>query len=536
MIEEAFPLKRVSEDSRHEKSAGRAGHISTLHIWPARRPLAAARAAVIAALLPDPADAPEDLRRVYERLAESSDPARQREVLCERIGRVTRWGSEDPKELELLRGLVARAHGGSPKVMDLFAGGGAIPLEALRLGCEATAIEYNPVAWFLLKCTLEFPVRLKGRRWAIRPPEVDGSPPESPQMRLPTGGAEPRDLAGQVRLWGGWVLANVERELATYFPLVDGKQPIAYFWARTVPCQDPSCRATVPLLKTLWLCTRKGGERSLKLELDQERRQVTFRVVAPADPSEVGLPTVGGGKAFCLLHPRPLGLTGDYIKECGKNGLMSAQLTAVAVQGAKGKEYRDPFPEEIEATRRAGVDLPAIMEGLPLGPLSEPLCEVRPAPNTRGVSSLTRFGISTFGQVFTSRQQLVLSSIAKWSRQAQQHLAEIGEGELAEAVSGYLYCVLARVADRDSSICTWQTSGEFLHNTFMRYALPMTWDFCETNPSSDASGGFRQAVEWVAAVVEHLPEASRGCAVVRHLSATEPLGVGVADAIITDPP
>ncbi|MCL4531750.1 MAG: hypothetical protein M1582_00920, partial [Actinobacteria bacterium] len=295
-------------------------------------------------------------------------------------------------------------------------------------------------------------------------------------------------------------------------------------------------RATVPLLKTLWLCTRKGGERALKLELDQERRQVTFRVVTPADPSEVGAPTVGGGKAFCLLHPRPLGLIGEYIKECGKNGLMDAQLTAVVVQGAKGKEYRDPFPEEIEAARRAGVDLPAIMEGLPLGPLNEPLCDVRPAPNTRGVSSLTRFGISTFGQVFTPRQQLVLSSIAKWSRQAQQRLAETGEGELAEAVSGYLYCVLARVADRDSSICTWQTSGEFLHNTFMRYALPMTWDFCETNPSSDASGGFRQAMEWVAAVVEHLTEAARGSAVVQHLSATEPLGVGVADAIITDPP
>ncbi len=182
------------------------------------------------------------------------------------------------------------------------------------------------------------------------------------------------------------------------------------------------------------------------------------------------------------------------------------------------------------------MDLPAIMDGLPLGPLSEPLCEVRPAPNTRGVSSLTRFGISTFGQVFTPRQQLVLSSIAKWSRQAQQCLAETGEGELAEAVSGYLYCVLARVADRDSSICTWQTEPEKVHNTFMRYALPMTWDFCETHPSSDASGGFRQALEWVAAVVEHLTEAARGSAVVRHLSAMESLGAEVADAIITDPP
>lgn len=356
------------------------------------------------------------------------------------------------------------------------------------------------------------------------------------QLRLPAGGDEPVDLAGQVRLWGAWVLANVERELATYFPSPDGKQPIAYFWARTVPCQDPSCRATVPLLKTRWLCTRKGGERALRMELDLERRRLDFRVFTPADPSEVGEPTVASGKAFCPFHPRPLVLTGDYIKECGKKGLMGARLTAVVVEGAKGKEYRDPFPEEVEAVRQAVGDLPSIMEELPLGPLSEPLCEVRPAPNTRGVSSLTRFGISTFGQVFTPRQQLVLSSIAKWTKRAQKDIAEKGERDLAEAVGGYLYCVLARVADRDSSICTWQTSGEFVGHTFMRYALPMTWDFCETHPASDSTGGYSQAVELVAAVIAHLMDAVSEAGVVRHQSATESLGVEVADAIITDPP
>lgn len=167
LIEEAFPLKRVSENSRHEKSAGRSGHISTLHIWPARRPLAASRAAVIAALLPDPAEAPEGLKQEYERVTGTSDPGRQRELLCQRIGEVTRWGKEDWQGLDVLRGLVASAHGAAPHVMDLFAGGGAIPLEALRLGCEATAVEYNPVAWFILKCTLEFPGRLKGRKWGF---------------------------------------------------------------------------------------------------------------------------------------------------------------------------------------------------------------------------------------------------------------------------------------------------------------------------------------------------------------------------------
>lgn len=536
LIEEAFPLRRVSEDSRHEKSAGRSGHISTLHIWPARRPLAACRAAIIAALLPDPPTATGEIKREYERLAGTSDPVRQRQDLINRIERVTRWGAIDEDELAIFRGLLAKTQVGAPKVLDMFAGGGAIPLEAVRLGCDAVAVDYNPVAWLILKSTLEYPGRLKGRRWNIRPPaDADpGSP--SGQLRLLTADEGRTNLAGQVRLWGKWVLGHVEHELAPYFSAPDGKQPIAYFWTRTVPCQDPSCRASVPLLKTLWLSTKRGRERALKLELDHERRAVRFRVIAPGDSAEVGSPTVAGGKAFCPFHERPLILTDDYIKECGKQGQMGAQLTAVVVEGAGGKEYREPSSEETTAAARASEDLPSTMDALPLGPLNEPLCEVRPAPNTRGVSSLTRFGILTYGQVFTPRQQLVLSSIAKWSRRAQMHIVAMGAQDLADAVGAYLYCALARVADRDSSVCTWQTGPEKVHNTFMRYAFPMTWDFCEIHPSSSASGGYSQALEWVSAAVEHLTEAAVGIAEVRLQSATESLGVGVADAIITDPP
>lgn len=536
LIEEAFPLRRVSEDSRHEKSAGRSGHISTLHIWPARRPLAACRAAIIAALLPDPSAATGDIAYEYERLAGTRDPAGQREDLVKRIERVTRWGAIDEGELAVFRELLAKTQSGAPRVLDLFAGGGAIPVEAVRLGCDVLAVEYNPVAWFILKCTLEYPGQLKGRRWNIRPPNDVDAPIPSGQIRLLSGREGELDLAGQVRVWGEWVLAHVERELAPYFSVPDGRQPIAYFWTRTVPCQDPRCRATVPLLKTRWLSTKRGRERALKLDLDHERRVVRFRVIAPGDPTEVGSPTVAGGKAFCPFHERPVILTDDYIKECGKQGLMGAQLTAVVVEGATGKEYREPSPEDVAAAARASEDLPLVMEALPLGPIDEPLCEVRPAPNTRGVSSLTRFGILTYGQVFTPRQQIVLAQIAKWSRRAHAQIASMAEESLADAVGAYLYCVLARVAARDSSICTWQNSAEQVQNTFLRFALPMTWDFCESHPASDASGGYLQSVEWVAAVVEHLSEAAAGGAEVRLQSATEDLGAGVADAIITDPP
>ena len=193
LIEEAFPLQKVSKDSKHEKSPSikkvfrdskhqkkvRREHISTLHIWPARRPLAACRAATIATLLPDPADATEEMKAEYTRLSGSPLPDKQRDYLCNTlIASLTRWGDEngqgdwDAKDqkgrwvnkLRIARELILMAYDGNPpKVLDMFAGGGAIPLEAMRLGCEVTANDYNPIAWFILKCTLEYPQRLVGK-------------------------------------------------------------------------------------------------------------------------------------------------------------------------------------------------------------------------------------------------------------------------------------------------------------------------------------------------------------------------------------
>lgn len=533
LIEEAFPLKKVSEDSKHEKSAGRKGHISTLHIWPARRPLAASRAAVIAALLPDPGDAPPEVRREYERLAESNDPVKQREDLCARIERVTHWGRIDEGELGVLRGLIRTAYGGKvPRVLDMFAGGGAIPLEAMRMGAQAIAVEYNPVAWFVLKCTLDFPSALAGKTWPL--PSDSGKP----RRELFEADGKTGDLAAQVRHWGEWVRRNVEAELASYFPIVDGKQPVAYFWARMVPCQDPKCGATVPLLMTQWLCTKQGKQRALRLHPNATSRRVDFEVFSPQSDTEVGEGTVANGKAFCPFHDPPLPLTAKYIKEQGKKERMGACLTAVCVDGSRGKEYREATKEEVDAAERAVRDLEAVMAELPGGPLHESLVEVRPAPNTRGVSSLTRFGILHFGQVFAPRQQLALGVIARWIRAARGAvIKETNDPDLADAVVGYLYCVLARSADRNSSICTWQTNAEKVGHTFARWALPMTWDFCEVPPSSTASGGLGDNVGYVSADVAHLCAAARASGTTRWASATDEMAIPEpVDAIITDPP
>ena len=260
LIEEAFPLKKVSKDSKHEKNV-RHGHISTLHIWPARRPLAACRAVTIATLLPDPADAPETMKREYTRLSGSPLPDKQRDYLCyELIASLTKWGDEngqadwDDKDqegrwlnkLRIARELIQMAYNGyPPKVMDMFAGGGAIPLEAMRLGCAVIANDYNPVAWFLLKCTLEYPQRFAGKAHQL--PKL--SLAEHPDLK-------DGDLAAHVRLWGQWVLENAHSDLVQYYPVIDEKPTVAYLWARTIPCQDPRCGGTIPLLKTLWVCKK----------------------------------------------------------------------------------------------------------------------------------------------------------------------------------------------------------------------------------------------------------------------------------------
>ena len=341
LIEVAFPLKQVSLDSVHEKNV-RHGHISTLHIWPARRPLAASRAALITTLLTDPGDAEERkdiLDRMAGRVVEKVERKRINGRIVEKVkeettGGILHWGRENGPDLDWFRGKIRDAYGGrAPKVLDPFAGGGAIPLEAMRLGCEVTAMDINPVAWFILKCTLEYPQKLAGQTrplpdFALADREFmeaflkakgfKGVRLRTFLERLGHGKGEGHqlgelaqddslleaDLACHVRAWGRWVLARARRELASFYPTYadfqpltptgdDDKRPIrllevdddgiaqldplnaefkesylkdprnprwvakptvAYLWARTVSCKQ--CRATLPLLKTCWLCKK----------------------------------------------------------------------------------------------------------------------------------------------------------------------------------------------------------------------------------------------------------------------------------------
>ncbi len=320
LIEVAFPLKQASLDSVHEKNV-RHGHISTLHIWPARRPLAASRAALIATLLPDPGNA-EERRQILERLGGKVVETTKRkkmpngkveEVVAEEtVGGILHWGRESGPDLDWFRQKIREAYGGrAPKVLDPFAGGGAIPLEAMRLGCEATAIDINPVAWFILKCTLEYPQKLAGQkrplpsfalfdrefmegffkaqglkgaalRTQLEKLGLGAEAAEGEMRELPglsTSLPVDADLAWHVRAWGRWVLERARVDLARFYPVVDGKPTVAYLWARTVKCKH--CRATLPLLKTRWLCKK-----------DNKRVVLTMDVVRPHPPT----PSPRGGE------------------------------------------------------------------------------------------------------------------------------------------------------------------------------------------------------------------------------------------------
>lgn len=542
LIEEAFPLKKVSEDSKHEKNV-RHGHISTLHIWPARRPLAACRAAIIAALMPDPGD------------------ERGRAELCKKIESITRWGTENGPALDYFRREIREAFGGrAPRVLDMFAGGGAIPLEAMRLGCDVVANDYNPVAWFILKCTLEFPQRLAGKTWPL--PRKGTRKPEKAEGQmalLDMQQGKQGDLADHVRYWGKWVLDKARTELAPYYPTIDGQPTVAYLWARTVPCPDPACGAEVPLLKTLWLnkkvektlpdtpenrvrpdflrikrtrnTTRVviNGRRALRLVPNPEAHHVDFEIWTPGPRDEVPPGTMAGAKSRCPVCG--VNIPKDYIKACGHEGKMGARMTAVVVDTGHGKEYRLPTTEEEETTRRAADALPEAADQIPYGLPTEPL----PGPEILGMR-IPLYGFKTWADLFTPRQLLALVTFVKWTRTAREEMGRLGyPKDWVEAVEGYLAMALDRLADYDSTIAIWV--GDFVGHTFTRFALPITWDFCEVNAVSGIGGDYSSAVEWVRRVTEHLLEAASGNGIptILRQSATEPVA-GSADAVITDPP
>ena len=578
LIEVAFPLKQASLDSVHEKNV-RHGHISTLHIWPARRPLAACRAALIATLLPDPGTDAER-RRLLERLGghvvtrntTKRVGGRKVPVMKEETeGGILHWGREDSPEIELFRAEIKNAYGGrAPRVLDPFAGGGAIPLEAMRLGCEVTAMDINPVAWFILKCTLEYPQRLTGQtrplpQFALESPEfmeaywkatskgrkARGKKQEATQHAMLE--APEADLSWHVRAWGYWVLERARKDMERFYPTVGGKPTVAYLWARTVTCKN--CRATIPLLKTLWLCRKENKRFRLGLKPREDRTGVDFDVVEEpvkggngaqrrAHDQEVGRGTMSRSGAWCPVcgGPGTVAMTMADIRADMKaqhsNGHVGAQMTAVVVDGAQGKEYRLPTDEELQAAREAVDHVDEVFEDVPFGLPTEPT----PTGGGSGAGrafSVQNYGMNQWYKLFTPRQLVALGTFVKHTRAARAAMRTEGYPPMwIEAVSAYLGSAVDRLTNQCSNVSRWNNRGEKIEGTFARFALPIVWDYAELNPLSETTGTYTSAREWVFRVAEHLVKA----VVDAPLPETKACSATVADrrayydVIVTDPP
>jgi len=663
LIEVAFPLKQASLDSVHEKNV-RHGHISTLHIWPARRPLAACRAALIATLLPDPGT-PEARRELCERIGgkvikqiekKKGPGAKGEEKVVEKtVGGILHWGreTENKADVEFFRQEIRKAFGGrAPRVLDPFAGGGAIPLEAMRLGCEVTAIDINPVAWFILKCTLEYPQKLAGQRRPL--PDFVRTDPEFMEsffkaqgfkgttlrsqlrkMGLDEGrqrrsrqdslldaktGKEidltieehtlEADLAWHVRAWGWWVLREARRELARYYPtyadfqplkdvddwrtrhpdqarpmtlvplledgtadvdalnaefsqeyLANGRNPrwvakptVAYLWARTVKCKN--CRATIPLLKTCWLAKKEAKRVLLRLKANADKSSVEFAI-------ESDVPTSGGNNAQRRENDRGIGQgtmsrAGAWCPCCGKPGTvamesedvraeasagrMSATITAVVIDGSVGKEYRRPTHLEAERSTVSEDTLQSVFADVPFGMPNEPVSAGGSRQGGGSPFTVHLYGMTRWRDLFTNRQLLTLGTFVKCSRTVRGMAPAAYPPAWTEVVSAYLALAVDRVANRASMNCIWNMPAGKIEQTFARFALPILWDFAESCPLGDASGGYLGEVEWVSSVCEHLSSAANGASPSHVLgqSAMIPGGNygsdGYFDIVVTDPP
>ncbi|HBL53863.1 MAG TPA: hypothetical protein DDZ34_07545 [Syntrophaceae bacterium] len=600
LIEVAFPMKQASVASVHEKNV-RPGHISTLHIWPARRPLAACRAALLATLLPDPGD-PVKRQELLDRIggavvmknvkSTDDDGVSVNEEKEGLLDGVLAWGQENSPDMDEFRKMILDAYGGkAPKVLDPFAGGGAIPLEAMRLGCDVTAADLNPVAWLILKCTLDYPSWFAGKKWPL-PDFVKEWPdfiedlhmgkikkrkgtatrpffdPSQPQLfTMPDA-----DLAWHVRAWGRWVLERARADLAARYPVIDGEPTVAYLWARTARDKMPPY-GRIPLLKTFWLC-KKSGRRSAFMPVPkQDGTGVDFKLLDELffaggmkklyeqyphlkawdvteenlnDFLNKGTMNRAGVWSPCTGRPGIIALTMDDLRRQGQQGLLGTQMTVVVVEAKKPgkkttyKKYRLPEEKELKAAEVEIEDLDEVFKDIPFGIPDEPT----PTGGGSGASrafSLHNYGIKKWREMFTSRQLLAMGVFVRHTRQAIDQIAldnRPDAKEKAEVIGAYLGILLGKFVDYFSSLCLWSGYNDEVLHTFSRFAFPMNWDFAEANPFTESSRFYVGGIEIASKVIDHLLKVQRFALspdIIRKSALSESSSV-IKDIIITDPP
>ena len=531
LIEVDLPIKKISAHARREKSI-RHGHISTLHIWWARRPLAACRAVICAALWIDPADppCPEEFRKAATKIMRKfwdpmglqtrdlDDPLELRRALLDFIADFANWDNSTKKEyLDASRALTQAAHealggvpGTKPLVVDPFAGGGSIPLEALRVGADAFASDLNPVAVLLNKVVLEY---------------------------IPRYGQQ---LADEVRKWGEWIKQEAEKELAEFYPTdPDGATPIAYLWARTITCEGPGCGAEVPLMRSLWLAKKEKRSVALRIVPKPDKKRVDFEIIKEVRAQDVADGTVRRGSATCPCcgFTTPVKSVRRQLK-ARRGGAADARMFCVVTTrpGQRGRFYRLPTERDLEVVRRAAEELER-RKASHVGELS--LVPDEPTPSNKGhraVSSVVIYGMEEWGDLFAPRQALALATLARLVREIGKKLADEHDNGLATAIQTCLALAVDKQADSNSSLCSWRSASQDIGHTFGRQALPMMWDFVEGNILGGATRDWLNAVEGVLKALESLDEEIQEGYSERASATTHLFPDNAVHAFVTDPP
>lgn len=523
LIEVSLPLEVINREAAREKSI-RHGHPSTLHLWWARRPLAAARAVLFAQLVDDPSSRPEEFPTETEQKSE-------RERLHRLIEKLVVWeNSRDETLLSQAHAeIVKSCDGNPPPILDPFAGGGTIPLEAQRLGLEAHASDLNPVAVLINKALIEIPPKFRDR-----PPSFPGLAETQVSWRGSEG------LAADIRAYGDWMRERAKHQIGYLYPdatLSDGSNvaPMAWIWARTITCSNPACGIELPLVRSWWL-GKKTGKKSFVVPsvvadpTHPSGKRVRYEI-GHSDNGPTAQGTVSGRTgASCLACGShiPSSLVHKEIDE-GRTG---STLMAVVVAGRGARMYLKPTAPQQAASQITR-------------PPNVPDQEAR--GTFGGNAQGRRYGFRTFADYFTARQLVALTTLSDLVSEARDEILRNGisasEGAAgrpdssdlvtyADAIATYLAIATSRCTDYFSSLNTWASTGEFVRGTFARQAIAMAWDYVETNPFSDSSGNFGGQVSWVCSAVAGLPSAGEGYASQADASSRDFSGFAVS----TDPP
>ena len=537
LIEVDLPLDDINKESAREKSI-RHGHPSTLHLWWARRPLAACRAVIFASMVDDPSSCTDEFRDEEAQRAE-------RNRLHDLIKRLVIWESSSDAGLlaearrEIARS-VARSHRGTSvdlddpdavlrflndkglPIYDPFCGGGSIPLEVQRLGLRAVGSDLNPVAVLITKALVELPPQ-----FANHPPVNPDADPMGITLegnkgeKVPWRGAA--GLAEDIRYYGRKMREMAWERIGHLYPkakLPEGGEAtvIAWLWARTVPCPNPACGVVMPLMRTFQLSTKSNNRHWTKPDVDRTARTVAFEVQKHRD----GVPTEGSvnrNGATCVACKGTVPL--EYVREQSRAGKMGEQMIGIVAEGDRNRRFLSPTDEHVQIA-------------ISTNPNARSIPQQKMATTAYKVSG-RGYGITHWHQLFTQRQLAVLTTLSGLLPEIRSQIQQHGTEEYTNAICTYLALAIGREVNSCSSYARWQNSGDKVAGVFATQAIPMMWDFAESNPFCSATQNWIAQIEWVAKAVENLPnDVNQG--LVHQADAATTILADSGPVIVTDPP